>query len=118
MYLDIKNIDTIEIIKPSNVQIEEEKITVTDLIKGQYYLSTNCNISGKSEDGRNFIIKMKNIGSIEYFYYEKPQWIYDTDRDDFPIYKCSECSEKFPFKSNYCPNCGKYMEIGDTYDNR
>ena len=66
---------------------------------------------------RKFVVDALNekIGRIEC-----GKWIYDPSNEcipgtDAPLnYRCSLCGAYVVEESNYCPDCGKIMEVSDT----
>jgi rubrerythrin len=55
---------------------------------------------------------IKAIPSVEER--KEGKWVYgkdeETGEDDLYAWTCSECGGKYPWKPNFCPNCGAKME--------
>ena len=49
------------------------------------------------------------------------RWIYDDEAypcgNPYGHYDCDQCGESVPHKTNYCPNCGAKMDLGEKNAN-
>ena len=79
----------------------------------------------RSDTWRKFISEIEDIADLEDIdrilnsmptieECKEGKWVYgkdeETGEDDLYAWTCSECGGKYPWKPNFCPNCGARME--------